>query len=581
VQAPRSGLSRLAIALGGAALAALLSAGSAAAAITVANTNDSGLGSLRQALLEAPPGETIVVPAGTYTLASPLEITKGVTLSGHAAADTIVRAGGTFNVITFSGEFDAAISGVTIRDGNVTGGTAFGGGIYAQKTNLTLRDVTLTHNTVSANGAAGNAGGSSFGGAIFSQRQLTLIDSRVTDNTATSIGGSGKGGGLAFGGGIFSQGSLTIQNSTLSGNRALAMGGSGPVNAGQAGGSAYGGGLFSQQVAVPAGAMTGITVSGNVADASGGPGGAAGTVYGGGAFQQTGAAAMSLVDSTVTANVSRSSGSASGSVSAGGFFAQASTSGSINLLSDTISGNRAEPATSTIGGGNLYMEGPVNAGNTIVSGGAGPPGTENCKGGAASLGFNLDSLDQCGFHFTGDQVNKDPLLGPLQDNGGPTQTLAPAAASPVVDQGTDLGPTSDQRGVVRPIDLPTIANAPGGDGSDIGAVELQPSHDLTIGKLKKNKAKGTATLEVTLPGPSAGTLTLGGKGLKSQTKAIAGQTSLKLKVIATGSTLKALRKRGKRKVKIKVTYTPTGNSALTKTRSTKLIRKPKKRRKRP
>jgi hypothetical protein len=566
---------RVAISLSVTALLLFAMAGSAQAAITVANTNDSGLGSLRQALLEAPPGETVVVPAGTYTLASPLEITKGVTLSGHAAADTIVRAGGIFNVITFSGEFDAAISGVTIRDGNVTGGTAFGGGIYAQKTNLTLRDVTLTHNTVNANGAAGNAGGTSFGGAIFSQRQLTLIDSRVTDNTATSIGGSGKGGGSAFGGGIFSQGSLTIQNSTLSGNRALAMGGSGPVNAGQAGGSAYGGGLFSQQVAAPAGAMTGITVSGNVADASGGPGGTAGTVYGGGVFQQTGSVTMSLIDSTVAANVSRSSGSASGSVSAGGFFAQASTSGSINLLSDTISGNRAEPATSTIGGGNLFMEGPINAGNTIVSGGAGPPGTENCKGGATSLGFNLDSLDQCGFHFTGDQVNKDPLLGPLQDNGGPTQTLAPAVASPVVDQGTNLGPTSDQRGVVRPIDLPTIANAPSGDGSDIGAVELQPSNALKLGKVKKNRKKGTATLTVTLPTPSAGVLALTGKGLKKQTKSITGQASVKLTVATRGGAAKSLRKKGKRKVKFEVTYTPTGNTAATKSRSTTLKRRAK------
>ena len=70
---------------------------------------------------------------------------------------------------------------------------------------------------------------------------------------------------------------------------------------------------------------------------------------------------------------------------------------------------------------------------------------------------------------------------------------------------------SDQRGVLRPIDLPSIPNAAGGDGTDIGAFELQPSNELKLGKLKKSKAKGTATLEVTLPAPSGGSLKLAGK----------------------------------------------------------------------
>jgi hypothetical protein len=199
---------------------------------------------------------------------------------------------------------------------------------------------------------------------------------------------------------------------------------------------------------------------------------------------------------------------------------------------------------------------------------------DNCHLGeeVASAGFNLDSSDQCGFHAVGDKVNTDPQLGPLQANGGLTPTMLPAPTSPAVDQGGG-GTTIDQRGVVRPIDFPSIANAPGGDGSDIGAVELQPSNAFSLGKLKKNKKKGTATLEVILPQPSVGTLVLAGKGLKTRTVAIAGQATLKLKVATKGGVAKKLRKKGKRKVQLKVTYTPTGNAAATLTRKAKLLKK--------
>ena len=114
------------------------------------------------------------------------------------------------------------------------------------------------------------------------------------------------------------------------------------------------------------------------------------------------------------------------------------------------------------------------------------------------------------------------MLGPLQANGGPTQTMLPGRHAPSVVRDSPREPRlTDQRGVFRPIDFPSIANsqAAGADGSDIGAGELQPSNALKLGKLKKNKKKGTATLTVTLPQPSTGTLVLSGKGLKKQTKA--------------------------------------------------------------
>jgi VCBS repeat-containing protein len=67
---------------------------------------------------------------------------------------------------------------------------------------------------------------------------------------------------------------------------------------------------------------------------------------------------------------------------------------------------------------------------------------------------------------------KDPKLGDLADNGGPTRTYALLAGSPAIDQGEAFGTTTDQRGKTRPFDLANVDNAPGGDGSDTGAFEL-------------------------------------------------------------------------------------------------------------
>jgi hypothetical protein len=71
---------------------------------------------------------------------------------------------------------------------------------------------------------------------------------------------------------------------------------------------------------------------------------------------------------------------------------------------------------------------------------------------------------------TGNLLDIDPLLGPLQNNGGPTDTQALLAGSPAIDAGTSGGLNSDQRGIPRPIDIPSLPNA--ADGTDIGAYEF-------------------------------------------------------------------------------------------------------------
>jgi len=106
---------------------------------------------------------------------------------------------------------------------------------------------------------------------------------------------------------------------------------------------------------------------------------------------------------------------------------------------------------------------------------------------------------------------------------------------------------------------------------------IPPSNQFSFGKLKLNKNKGTAILTVDVPG--AGTLTLGGKGIVPQrlgrstglvSKAVAGAGKVKLKIKAKGAKKTKLNENGKVKVKAKVTFAPTGGSALTHARKIRL-----------
>ncbi len=552
----------------------------ATAAPAVTNTNDHGAGSLREAIAEAAPGETIAVPAGTYSLTSgELTIAKSLTLAGAGAEQTTIRAGGQYRVIRVTGAGNqVTLSGLTVRDGDLRENRALGGGVLNGGAALTLRGVAVVHNSATTPTPAG-VNAAAIGGGIASAAatsRLTILDSLVAENAAIAAGLAGGHGGRAIGGGLVAaEGPLTVERATVRDNRVDARGGQGAANISQTGGEAEGGGIA---IAVSDAQLTDLTVAGNLADASAGPGAFNGSAIGAGLFFEENDQSAALTRATVTANTARVGRGAAAALAEGGgifpFFAK----GKLAILASTISGNAVEAGENAAAkGGNLVASAQVSVADTIISGGRGQQGNENCTsatGSVLSLGFNLDSLDQCGFHAAGDLTNADPQLGPLQDNGGATATMLPAAGSPAVDHGSAFGLTADQRGLPRPLDFPAIANAAGGDGSDVGAAELQPSGAIRLGGLKLNKRKGTARLAVLVPLPAAGTLRLAGKGVKARSLALDGKhAKVVLVVAAKGAAAKALRAHHKRKLSVRVTYAPTAGSPLTLTKKLKLVRR--------
>lgn len=224
-----------------------------------------------------------------------------------------------------------------------------------------------------------------------------------------------------------------------------------------------------------------VTVSGNFADGDGGGidnnGNLtviASTISGNRTEDQGGGIehddTTTVINSTISANRADGTGSDGGG---GGFdndgddIDAPETEGQMTVTNSTITGN----TTAGTGGGITNDAGgsfgEATFKNTIVGGNSADLGGANCSGveDITSAGGNLESGDTCEFTASGDQRNADPQLGPLQDNGGQTDTHALPAGSPAVDL-ADAGacPATDQRGVQRPQ----------GSGCDVGAFEFAP-----------------------------------------------------------------------------------------------------------
>lgn len=150
----------------------------------------------------------------------------------------------------------------------------------------------------------------------------------------------------------------------------------------------------------------------------------------------------------------------------------------------TITGNQPGFSNTTAG---IHNTGSCTLRNTIVSGnGSASDDLPSITGTFTSNGYNIiDNLGKVAGNpiitaTTGDQfgTSASPLtasvhLGTLQNNGGLVPTHELQTSSIAIDQGHSSGSTTDARGLTRPCDLPTIANATGGDGGDVGAFEVQ------------------------------------------------------------------------------------------------------------
>jgi hypothetical protein len=340
--------------------------------------------------------------SGTITLTATITISSDTTIDG--TGETVVISGGNaVQVLVVPTGVKVNLHKLTILNGYSGNG---GGGINNSGT------MTVTNSTFS-----GNSASFGYGGAIGNSGTLTVTNSTFSGNSGYIAGGIGNLGTLTVtnstfsgntatagvGGGIGSDysGTATVINSSISGNSALGSGGGGIASAGYAGtltvidstisgNSAYfGGGIYNGGTAI----VTNDTISGNSSTLGGG------------------------IDNIQTATITNS----------------------------TVSGN----SSSTLGGG-ISNVGTLTLQNTIV---ANSPSGGDCL----SIIFRGSSLIDGGGNLITDNTcgtipaSPDPLLGPLQYNGGRTQTMALGTGSPAIYNAVEANcPIRDQRGFPRP-----------------------------------------------------------------------------------------------------------------------------------
>jgi len=470
------------------AIVALATTAAQPANLLVYNTNDSGTGSLRQRIADNATlggGNTILfsnIVAGTITLTGgELLVSNNITILGPGTNLLAVNGAG-YRVMHVSNSV-VFISGLTITNGSGVGPGSVpnngGGGIYSESSALTLSNCVLTGNSANSWGGglytAGKSNGPATvtlsgctvsgnfgvdGGGIYNSHGLLNISgSTFRNNSAHESGGGisndGENGGTAM---------VTVVNSIFEDNSANYLDGGGIENDGQYSGNAILTVIncsFNRNRAVAGGAIENLGFTGNatlmvvacllnsnsVSNAGGG-------IYNHG--NGGGNATVAISNSTIIGN--------SANVGGGAIWSDG-TQGTVTvaIVASTLFANPSSIFNYGYSGNAM-----LKIGGTILVPSA---SIQNTYGTVSSQGYNLCGDGGGGF-FTapGDQINTDPMLGVLADNGGPTLTMALKVGSPAIDKGKSFGLGSDQRGQSR-YDNPDVANATGGDGSDIGAYE--------------------------------------------------------------------------------------------------------------
>ena len=448
----------------------------------VTTTNESGPGSLRQAIADTSfyEGDIITFASnvvGDISLTTgELHVNHNLSITGPGSQVLSVSGNDVSTVFSIL-DAGAVISGLTIRNGWAMGSAGNeeqqgfdgrGGGIYNQGI-LYVENCVLRQNRASGGaggsteaGGAGN-GGKGMGGGIYNVGALFLTDCLVISNTVVGGQGGQAGSGFAGGGGNGLGGGLCSIGGTLSLTRchiaaSSATGGTGGVAISGGfdsnGGQGYGGALYSESTSM----LRSCTLSHSTAVAGPGNGGP-GSGVGGGIYSLD---RLTLFACTVASNAATGSAFDLG----GGIHNE----GILTLFDCTVAGNSAG-----VGGG---LSGSAFIGNTILANNTDTSGNPDGSGTIDSRDYNLiqntNGLTSSGT-TTHNITGQDPLLGPLADYGGPTPTMALRAGSPALDQGANQGLKTDQRGFSRPLDDGAVANAAGGNGTDIGAFEVDPN----------------------------------------------------------------------------------------------------------
>jgi hypothetical protein len=386
--------------------------------ITITNTNDSGPGSLRQGLADANDGDIITFAVfGTIGLTSgELLVAKSITISGPGASNLAVNANAKSRVFHIAPGKTVAISALTITNGFADKQPVLdGGGIYNDHATLTVGNCTISNNSAFRDG-----GGVHNAGAATMTLNGCVINANATGNDGGGICNDGIGGAAI----------LEINNSTVSNNTAYH--GAGICNDGRLKGAT----LLQ---------ISNTTLNDNSAGDDAG-------------------AILNIADTKGTAILSNCTISGNSAQSYGGGINNVA---GLTITNTTFSGNSANF------GGSIAIGNPVTVsiGDSVLKAGKSGGNIFNDGGTVISRGYNVSSDDAGGYlNAPGDQLNIDPLLGPLQDNGGPTFTRALLPGSPAIDAGDPNftpPPSYDQRGP----GFPRVVNG----RIDVGSFEVQGS----------------------------------------------------------------------------------------------------------
>ncbi|CAN5618654.1 hypothetical protein BH10ACI3_BH10ACI3_03660 [soil metagenome] len=402
-----------------------------------------------------------------------------VTVNGTGSGQLVISGNNQSRVMRVFPGGSATLNDLTIADGNATFGpftgcssgpgvdASFGGGGIESAGTLIINNsvvrnnfvigsaggisnsygkITITNSSIRNNRASSSYGGiANFGFGTSLPVTVTILNSQITNNEALGANSDG-GGGLGNGG----RGTMTLDNSTVSNNTSAASGG----------------GIRNANSVL---LITNSAISNNKA-------------AGGAGIANSDSGTIAIADSTINANTSSGNGggirnfgsvitftnstiSENSATSGGGIYG-----GPLELLNSTIAFNQANSC------GGICSNGTTSRNSIIGSNVANT--APDVSGMLTSQGYNLIG-NTSGMTIDGgpeDILDVNPRLGPLAANGGPTLTNALLAGSPAMDKGSAVtGLAMDQRGQPRPVDRTSVPNAPGGDGSDIGAFEAPTS----------------------------------------------------------------------------------------------------------